>query len=353
MAVDLRTVAARAGVSVSTASRALSRPELVSSSTARRVQHIAAALGYAPNAAGVALRSGRYAELTIMLHNLANPLFARLVTRVQHHAQLRGLGVQVVDTQGAEDREQELIATLANRVDGIIAFAPQLPDRALAAAADALPLTVINRNVPGVGSVVLDVPTGLARAVDHLAHLGHTHIAYISGPTRTWSDERRRKRLHERARAHGMRVQVLGPLAPVFRSGLIVAQDVIDSGATAAIAYNSLIALGLSYQLRTRGTDVPGDLSIISGDDMETRGMTDPALTAVHLPIDEAARRAVDLLGLAIAGQSTWEPLLIETPLLLGDSTATATANRRVNGTTRRAVTEPAAGRGPALSSGT
>ncbi|WP_168211790.1 LacI family DNA-binding transcriptional regulator [Ruania zhangjianzhongii] len=326
MTVDLRAVASGARVSVSTASRALSRPDLVNPRTADRVREVAAALGYAPNAAGVALRSGRYGGLTIMLHNLANPLFARLVTRIQHYAQERGLGVQIVDSQGTAELEQERIRSLLNRVDGIIAVAPRLSDEALASAAARLPLVVVNRHVTGVTSVTLDVPTGLSRAVDHLAALGHRHIAYVSGPTRTWSDERRRRRVHDRARFHDMRVESLGPLAPVFRSGLTVAEEVMASGVSAVIAYNSLIALGLAYRLRIDGIDLPTDLSIVAGDDMETRGMEAPTLTAVHLPIDEAASRAVDLLGEIIAGRTDIEAVQIATPLLLGDSTRAVAA---------------------------
>ena len=321
MTADLRAVASRARVSISTASRALSRPDLVSPRTADRVREVAAALGYAPNAAGVALRSGRYGGLTIMLHNLANPLFARLVTRIQHYAQGSGLGVQIIDSQGTAELEQERIRSLLNRVDGIIAVAPRLPDEALVAAAARLPLVVVNRDVPGVSSVTLDVPTGLSRAVDHLAALGHRHIAYVSGPTRTWSDDRRRRRVHDRARVHDMRVESLGPLAPVFRSGMSAAEDVITSGVSAVIAYNSLIALGLAYRLRIDGIGLPTDLSIVAGDDMETRGTAAPTFTAVHLPIDEAASRAVDLLGESIAGRAQAEAVRIETPLVLGDST--------------------------------
>lgn len=283
---------------------------------------MAAALGYAPNAAGVALRSGRYGGLTIMLHNLANPLFARLVMRIQHYAQASGLGVQIVDSQGTAELEQERLRSLLNRVDGVIALAPRLPDEALLSAATALPLVVVNRHVPGVASVTMDVPTGLSQAVDHLADLGHRHLAYVSGPTRTWADDRRRRRVHERARALGVRVSGFGPSAPVFRSGLAVAEDVMASGATAVIAYNSLIALGLAYRLRVDGVALPTDLSIVAGDDMETRTMTAPTFTAVHLPIDEAASRAVDLLGQIIAGTAQAESVRITTPLLLGDSTS-------------------------------
>ena len=262
-----------------------------------------------------------------MLHNLANPLFARLVTRIQHYAQEQGLGVQIVDSQGTAELEQERIRSLLNRVDGIIAVAPRLPDEALTSASARLPLVVVNRDVPGVSSVTLDVATGLSRAVDHLAALGHRHIAYVSGPTRTWSDDRRRRRVHDRARVHGVRVQSLGPLAPVFRSGLTAAEDVLTSGVSAVIAYNSLIALGLAYQLRVAGIALPDELSIVAGDDMEVRG-TDPAtLTALHLPIDEAASRAVDLLGEIIAGGVPTGAVRIETPLLLGDSTTARPLN--------------------------
>lgn len=323
MTVKLQDVARAAGVSVATASRALSHPDMLRAETVARVCQAAQNLGYVPNAAAVALTTGRYESLGLVLHSLTNPMFARLASSVQRHALNEGLGLLVVDTVGADDREAELIENLAHhQIGGIISVASRLDDVQLEAFSKRAPLVLVNREVGRLPAVILDVATGIARAIDHLADLGHTHIAYVSGPIGAWSDERRRRRVRERARLYDMRMDFIGPAPPVFRSGILAADRVLSTGATAILAYNSLIALGAMYRLAASNVHVPADISVVSGDDMETVGVANPAMSALHLPID-VARAAVQLMLVLLADkQPPAKPVNIPVTLVPRESSA-------------------------------
>jgi len=324
MTATLRDVARAAGVSVATASRALAHPDMLRAETVARVQACAQQLDYAPNAAAVALTTGRNTLLGLVLRSLTNPMFARLATAIQRHALEEDLGLRIVDVAGTgEDEEAALLERLSHQeTGGIIAVAPQVDDLTLARLSARTPLVLVNRQSERIPAVILDVPTGIARAIDHLADLGHTRIAYVSGPIRAWSDERRRRRVRERVRLYGMRMDYIGPSPPVFRSGVAAAEQVMRTGATAIVAYNSLIALGVMYRLAEAGIRVPEDISVVSGDDMETLGLTCPAVTALHLPIEDAAHTAVRLMRAVIAGAPAQpKPVTIPVTLIPREST--------------------------------
>ncbi|MPY97049.1 MAG: LacI family DNA-binding transcriptional regulator [Actinophytocola sp.] len=332
MTAKLSDVARIAGVSVSTASRALSHPEMLRPATVKRVRLAARALGYAPNAAAVALTTGRYESLGLVLHSLTNPLYARFASSVQRHAQEHGYGLHIVDTVGVDDREVELCESLCrHQTGGIVSIASRLPEQQLRMLRERIPLVLVNRHVSGIPAVVVDVSTGIARMIDHLADLGHSHIVYVSGPIQTWSDERRRRRVRERIRLYDMRMELIGPTPPVFRSGIVAAERALSVGATAVLAYNSLIALGVMFQLAAAGARVPEDISVASGDDFETLGVSGPALTALRLPIDDAGALSVQLMLALLAGEKPpSKPLTIPVSLVPRQSTARAATASRV-----------------------
>jgi LacI family transcriptional regulator len=77
---------------------------------------------------------------------------------------------------------------------------------------------------------------------------------------------------------------------------MAAADQVVASGATAVIAYNDLVAIGLLARLHARGMSVPDDLSVVGIDDIAMSRMAHPALTTVRLPKQQAGRVAVELL---------------------------------------------------------
>jgi len=293
--VNLRDVARLAGVSAATASRALAQPHMVSPARRADVERAATALGYRhPNAAArTAWRS-----LGLIVPDMENPFFAAIAKAVQRRARTAGLAVLVADTDDDATLEAEPIAQMHELVDGIILCSPRTHDEALVELTASGPeVLLVNRRSEHLRSVVVDNRDGVRQALAHLHALGHRHVAYAGGPRASWSDAERRSGLAPEVHGlDGLTTTTLGHFPPTFAGGVAAADLLVASGATAVLAHNDLMALGLLDRLRARGTAVPEEVSVVGYDDVPAAGFVSPALTTVAVPLDRLGRAAVDLL---------------------------------------------------------
>ncbi|MBB0244778.1 LacI family DNA-binding transcriptional regulator [Streptomyces alkaliphilus] len=325
MAVTIRDVARATGVHVSTVSRTFSAPNLVSTPTRERVMAVAAELGYRPNRAARALTTGRTHNLGLIVSDIANPFFPPLIKAAQAYAREREYHVFVADTDEDPQAEEELIRTLAKQVDGVVLVAPRLTNQAIERLGLELPFVVVNRRVKGLSAVLMDIGHGTELAVEHLAGLGHRRLGLLSGPRGSWSSEQMKRAAAVAAERADLRLTVIGPNAPTERGGIAAATAVRDSGVTAVIAYNDLVAIGLIEGLGELGTEVPADMSVVGVDDTVAGRLNRPKLTTIVMPTPAAGRTAVDLLLQAVdedgrtAAQAT-----LATDLVVRESTAAA-----------------------------
>lgn len=292
--VNLRDVARLAGVSPATASRALAQPHMVSAPRRANVERAAAALGYRHPSSGE--REG-WRSLGLIVPDMENPFFASIAKAVQRRARAAGLAVLVADTEDDAQLEADPMQQMRSLVDGIILCSPRMPDAALAELSEGLEVLLVNRRSEHLRSVVVDNRDGVRQALAHLHALGHRHVAYVGGLRASWSDAERRSGLEPDY--HGiaeLRTTPLGHFPPTFAGGVAAADLLVASGATAALAHNDLIALGLLDRLRARGVAVPEEISVVGFDDVPAASFVSPALTTVAVPLDRLGRAAVDLL---------------------------------------------------------
>lgn len=292
--VTLADVAAAADVHAATVSRALSRPDLVKAATLDRVHAAVEQLGYVPNRAARQLAGGRTAMLAMLVPDITNPFFAAIVQAAQRRADHDDHLVVLADTGLRGSAEIDAVRSLAPHVDAVIVCTPRSPAPPLIEAAAGRPVVLVNRVADGVTSVVLDQRRIVALALEHLRGLGHRSIALVRGPYGSWSARQRERGLDGS-------VAMVGPAAPTFAGGHAVFADVMASGATAAIAFNDVMALGLLRAASEAGVDVPARLSVVGSDDIAMAAMAAPALTTVAAPLDELATAAVDH-GLRLVG---------------------------------------------------
>ncbi|GIE58447.1 DNA-binding LacI/PurR family transcriptional regulator [Actinoplanes octamycinicus] len=286
----VQDVAREAGVSVSTVSRALTGGT-VSASTREAVQAIAARLGYQPNRAARGLITGRTGNLGLIVPDLRNPFFADVAKGVTARARAVDYGVFITDTDEDPVAELEALASLGRNTDGVLLCSPRSPDADLRKAADPATTVLLHRRVPGLSSVVADIADGIGQAVRHLIASGHRRIAYVGGPEDSWAARQRLAVLSEVPE-----VMVLDPVAPTFEGGLGAADPVLAGPATAVLAYNDLVALGLLHRLAARGVPVPGRISVVGFDDVSLAAMSHPPLTTVTVPKDRSGSVGLDLL---------------------------------------------------------
>ncbi|WP_237249096.1 LacI family DNA-binding transcriptional regulator [Spelaeicoccus albus] len=295
--ITVRDVAKAAGVSASTVSRALAANSVVAAETRERIINVARQLGYRPNHAARGLITGRTHNIGLVIPDLENPYFASVTKGVQSRALTEGYSVFIADSDEDARAELELVRKLSKQVDGLILCSARMSDADIASVADDTTMVLINREWGDLTSVVVDDSEIIRQALEHLYALGHRHIAYAGGPSTSWSNRKRWAGIEAvQPKLEGLTISPLGSFAPVFGGGQSAADVAVASGATAVLAYNDLMGLGILARLATRGIDVPGDMSVMGIDDVNVATLVSPGLTTVRSPLTKIGRSAVNAL---------------------------------------------------------
>jgi DNA-binding LacI/PurR family transcriptional regulator len=307
-AVTINEVAAAAGMSISTVSRAFHMPDQVRPQTRERALQAAASLGYTPNRAARGLITGKTGNLGLVVPDVANPFFPALVKAAQARARDGDYAVFLADTDEDPYTEEQAIRAMAKQVDGVIACSSRMSDRTLKELASLTSLVLVNRRAGSIPAVVMDMAAGMRQAVEHLHALGHRSCTFLSGPRSSWSNQQRRRALRATTERLGMQATVLGPFEPGYEGGLGAADQALAGGPTAIVAFNDLMALGVLARLADRGVAVPGDVSVVGFDDIQMATLAAPSLTTVSVPTAASGRAAVDLLLGNLAGNGDGRP---------------------------------------------
>jgi LacI family transcriptional regulator len=302
--ITLKDVAAEAGVSRSTASRALSGSPLISPQTRTAVVEAARRLGYEPNRIASALRSKQSHLIGIVLNNLINASFHTIVEVVQRRAATEGYQVMLCITDSDAGREESFLRVLASHgVDGLIV---------IGTGKNAATSNTLLSNGVGVVNVIRAAadsaaPSVLAsdregayEATRHLLDLGHERIGFIGGVLTTNSGRERfagyEQALVERGIAVDEGLVERGPFDPGFGTEAVVRLLDREPRMTALFAANHEAVFGVLPALVNAGVRLPDDLSLICHEDMPWLRCWQPAITVVDNGARELGELAMDLL---------------------------------------------------------
>lgn len=321
MPATIRDVARASGVHVSTVSRTFSAPHLVNTETRARVLAAAEDLGYRPNRVARALITGRTHNIGLIVADIANPFFPPLIKAAESQARLRDHHVFVADTNEDPATEAELVRALAKQVDGVLLCSPRMSNDLIGQLGREVPLVVVNRLVDGLPAVVMDVAQGARDAVSHLAGLGHRRIALLAGPRGSWTNREIRRAATATARALAVDLTIIGPNQPTETGGAAAVDAVRRCGATAVLAYNDLMAIGVLEGMLDRGVRIPGEMSVVGIDDIAASRLVRPKLTTVATPNAAAGRAAVDMLLQHGDDRRANAQITLHTELVVRDST--------------------------------
>jgi len=293
--ITLKQVAEAAGVSLATASYSLGGGGSVGQETRERVMAVAERLGYKPNLAAKAMRTGRTGTLGLVLPDLTNPFFPLLAQTVINAAREGGYDVFLTDTQGSKESEARSIEALIRRgVDGLVWF-PIDDTTGAKAPLRGTPTVVLDRELDGFDCVVADFDAGGRMAAACLVAAGHRRVGMVSGPAAALSARQRATGARDGLKAHGGPVWELeAAFSADLDAGIVRALAQRD--VTAIIAGADLIAIGVMKALRDNGLRVPEDVSVIGFDNIPWSDLCTPALTTIDLPINEMGIEAVQLL---------------------------------------------------------
>ena len=335
---NIYDVARRAGVSPSTVSRVLSRPDMVSAGTRARVSKAVELLGFIPNSTAKNLRRASTRKLLVTVPDISNPFFALILQGIEDTAQRRDYSVLVGDTQNDHCREERYALMLKSKeADGLIFLGHRLPEAAAALARAALPncAPIVNgcefNPRLGVPSVHIDNARAASDVVHLLHDLGHRRIGVITGPLASplSRDRLRGATATARRRGDGELDIVNGDFS--VRSGIEGARQLFSKGKppTAVFCFNDEMAMGVLEVARERRLRVPKDLSVVGFDDIRFAQYTQPSLTTISQPMRAIGEGTVRVL-LAIIEDPMVTPESVTLPhsLVTRESTAVAPSRR-------------------------
>lgn len=331
-AATMADVARAVGVSGGTVSRALRGQPGVSDAMRRRILRAAENLDYVVSPAASGLVTGRTGSVAVLVPFISRWFHAQVLAAV--HRVLRGSGFEIVlyHVEGTAER-REFFETLPvrRRADGLVVIALSLTD-AEVGRLDGLGIPVVGAGTrPGSHpSVGIDDVEGAAKAVRHLANLGHERIGMI----RTTDEEG----IHQgvsRRRLEGFRSAMSERGLPVAEGSVVSAPWGVDGGAgamgellslrtppTAVFAEADDVAVGALRTLRRSGVAVPGGMSVVGFDDSPVAELLD--LTTIGQSVCEQGLIAGRLLAEAVQQGAVQEPRVqLETRLVPRGTTGT------------------------------
>jgi LacI family transcriptional regulator len=327
---SLVDVAALAGVSAGTVSRALSRPDMVNEATRTRVLAAAQRLGYVANGAARALSMRRTFTVGAVVPRFGGSSFATMVQALESRLAAGGYTLLLSAPEHSRAQDPALLRTLLERgVDAVALLGSEHPPEVFAAlAAHQRPFVMLwAEQSPHGPCIGFDEAQAAAALVQHIAALGHRRVGFIGG--RTDDNDRAQRRLRGLTLAIAQHGLQLAPDALVetdygFAEGFAAMQNVLSrhSGITAMLCGNDYLAAGALSALNHAGLAVPQQLSIASFNDNDFAAYLQPPLTTVRLPIREIGDEAGQWLLARLDGHQPARPTLLQTSLVVRASTA-------------------------------
>ena len=304
----LRDVAEKAGVSISTASRALTGSRPVSDCLTERVRNAAADLGYRANVGARNLRLSRTMTIGLIYEHMDTPVYLDILNGLTSAADAQGYSILVSSADGEIGRYRQLVRRLyERRVDALLVVAPRDVRSDLepfvSAGVPTLALFGRGRDCKDISLATVPQQRAFESVARRLYDLGHRQVLYVGTGG---SVANRWPVLEPACRAVGLEPHRRDFPRELSTEELRNRLEVVleaESAATAIFAHRRHLA-GLYAALGRRGESVPADRSVITFTDSRlTRGLTDPTPAAIHVDTVEFGRQAIGILDAWLAGE--------------------------------------------------
>lgn len=292
-----RDVAALAKVSPQTVSRVANGAPNVQPATRERVLAAMAKIGYTPNAAARALRSGRHGAVGVVLHHLTRTGEAHIVQAVADSAQAHGYDVTLIDAAGAAPTDlNRAIAKVRLGVDGVVVLGLETQDVEAVEFPPRVPVVVADSRLHRHPAVGIDQRGGAHLAVTHLLGLGHRTVHHVAGPADSLQAREREQAWRDALLAAGRAVPEpwRGDWTPA--SGYLAGQAIAaEPDVTALFVANDEMAAGVLRALHEVGRAVPASISVVGFDDVMAEYLW-PPLTTIQQDFAAVGEHLLELL---------------------------------------------------------
>lgn len=320
--ITINDVASHLGISKSTVSHALSGKRPISEDLCKKIHLAVKELGYKPSFAAQVMNTNRTSLIGVIINSLSN----------YHTTEL----VEAFNNALMKHKLQMILAFAATQIEGI-----ELLQKFSYGMADAVINTLpdlhadvvknITGNVPCLtylrhedAKLEIDFSSGIREAFNYLRENGHSKIAIMASQTRcnlSIDNDPCLIEYKKMTSLYGYKELVIPMKEGTIAEGVLLADRLFATGATAVIAGNDMCALGVMQRAIELGKKIPQDISIIGHDDAPTAQMSLPRLTTIRLPIEILAKHTVEvLLHMIDSGVPLPKPRTVATKLIIRDS---------------------------------
>lgn len=301
--MNIKDVAALAGVSPATVSRCLNETGPINTQTRARIEKVVELTGYNAQQFSVPMDWNHNPTIGVMIPSLLNPVFSEIVAGIQARARHFGYSVIVVDTQYERSREKQAVVDLIRqRVSGVILTTVSVDDsEALSLLREfRFPFCLVHNQSTNEPCVFVDNYQAGWDVATHLLSLGHQQLGMVAGHFQ--ASDRARQRYQgfmdclQQSSALKPQLLEVDPYALIPFEAMNVSLFESKSAPTAWFCSNDLLALKLINYLTANAIRVPEDVSVIGFDGMALGQILSPPLASIHVPHHDMGLCAVDLL---------------------------------------------------------
>lgn len=318
---SIHDVAKEAGVSVATVSKVINNYPDVSDKTRKKVSQTIKELKYHPNVAARGLVKGRSWTVGVFVTNsFKNPFVSELLEGIKTALQNSGYDLVLLSTRFDDPGYSFVEHCLSRNVDGVVGFGVARNDPHLEELLDSdIPTMFVDADIRGrrAGYITTENKAGIMQAVEHLAQLGHSRIAFISGKLDNAVGSLRHEGFTEGMKKHKL------PVHPDYvrvsdysmEGGTIAMNDLLalKERPTAVVCTSDMMAFGAINVIHRNGLSVPEDISVIGFDNTYYSEIFSPALTTVNQNIPSIGSHAIENL-IAMIENSDFAPSVVTEP---------------------------------------
>ena len=335
--IDIHSVARLANVSIATVSRTINQVPTVNPKMAKRVREAIRQLDYFPNPQARALVSGRSRLLGLIVSEITNPFFPELIQGFEDIAVESGYEMMITSTNYDPDRMRRCIRRMVERnAEGVAVMTFGIEQPLFSHLAERkVPLVFVDvaPDWPNISILRVDYHRGIRQGVQHLAVLGHRRIGFVTGPLQLHSAQSRLSAFRKAVQECGIPAEERWILQGdhTMEGGMAAAERLLQQKnlPTAIMCSNDMLAIGMLHNFSRAAISVPRDMSLIGFDDIHMAEMMIPPLSSIQMSRIDLARAAVTALRTHIEGCLLKREYVIDTHLVVRESTAFPPGARR------------------------
>ncbi len=307
---NIKDVAKKANVSISTVSRVINQSKPVRPKTKERVLEAIEELGYRPNAIARSLKVKHTQSIGIMVPDIANQFYPEVVRGIEDVANMYEYTIFLCNTDLDDDKELKYFSEMEEKqVDGLIFMGNILSDRlALEMKKADMPVVLIGSDHPDLPSVTIDNTLAAKKAVEYLLNMGHRRVAVITGKMKDPMMGRARLKGYREALENAgidWKSEWVVQGGYRFKSGYEGARQLLmlEERPTAIFVASDEMAIGAMRAILEKGLQVPRDIAVVGFDNIDMSGKVYPSLTTMGQPMYEMGAIGMRLLTKYLQGE--------------------------------------------------